>query len=115
MLKPCLRDYEFKEPLQERHEMGKRILERRKRGFLGWTMLSIFWLANGFMLLWLLAALGKWGKIAKIVPEGDKQAFGLEVTIGLKYIFFIWACVAIVTGILACTTRGPKEIIETDT
>ncbi len=51
-------------------------------------------------------------RTAKVVPEADKDAFGLEVALGLKYIFFIWACVAIVTGILAYTTRGAKEVTE---
>jgi fatty acid desaturase len=95
--------------------MGKRIIERRRRGFFGWIMLLVFWLANGFMALWLFSAMGEWGKMAKPTSEAEKAGAGLGIAVGLGVIFSIWACVAIITGLFAYMTRGPKEIIEVQT
>jgi len=88
------------------------MIERRRRGFFGWIFLLIFWAANGFMALWLFGAMGEWGKLAKPMSDAERTGAGLGIAVGLGVIFSIWACVAIVTGLLAFMTRGPKEIIE---
>ncbi len=90
----------------------KRMIERRRRGFIGWVFLIFFWLANGFMALWLFSAMGEWGKMAQPMTDAEKTGAGLGIAMALGVIFSIWACVAIITGALAFMTRGRKEIIE---
>ena len=90
----------------------RRMVERRRRGFFGWIFLVIFWLANGFMALWLFGAMTHWGKMATPVTDAEKAGAGLGMAVGLGVIFSIWACVAAVTGLFAMMTRGRKEIIE---
>jgi hypothetical protein len=93
---------------------GPRLIERRKRGIFGKLMLAVFWLANGFMALWLFSATQQWSKMPTAVTEAEKVGQGLGITAGLGVLLSIWACVAIVTGLLAYMTRGHKEITEID-
>lgn len=90
----------------------RRMVERRRRGFFGWVLLIFFWLANGVMALWLFSAIAQWGDMAKPMTEAEKTGAGLGIAMGLGVIFSIWACVALITGLLAFMTHGRKEIIE---
>jgi hypothetical protein len=75
-------------------------------------MLGIFWVSNGLMALWLFSTLGVWANMEQAVTEAEKVGQGLGIAIGLGVIFSIWACIALVTGLLTYMTRGTKEIIE---
>jgi hypothetical protein len=92
--------------------MARKLIEKRRRGVLGWMMLVFFWIANGLMALWLAGTLVSWGKMAQPVSEAERAATDLGVVVALGVIFSIWACIAIVTGMLAYVSRGRKEIVE---
>lgn len=93
-------------------EVKRRMIERRKRGFFGWVFLVVFWLANGFMGLWLFMTIGNWSEMAKPTSSAAKAGQDIGIVMGLGIIFSIWACVAAITGVFALMTRGRKEIIE---
>ena len=90
--------------------MARKLIERRKRGIFGKLILAVFWLANGLMALWFFAVTQEWSKMATPVSDAEKAGQGLGIAAGLGILLSIWACVAIVTGLLAFMTRGNKEI-----
>jgi hypothetical protein len=94
--------------------MVRKLIERRKRGFFGWIMLLIFWLANGFMALWLIVTINHWSNMAHEVSTAGKAGAAIGVGMGLTFLLATWFFVAIITGLLAYMTRGRKEIIETE-
>ena len=92
----------------------RKTIETRKRGFFGWIFLTIFWLANAFMAIWLFGTLSKWGELAAPTTNAAKAGTGLGMAAGLGIIFSIWLCVSGVTGLLAFMSRGRKEIFEVE-
>jgi fatty acid desaturase len=94
--------------------VAKKLIERQRRGIFGKIMLTVFWLANGFMALWFWGAVDGWSKMATPASEAGKAGQGIGIAMGLGVILSIWACVEIVTGLFALMTRGHKEIMEVD-
>jgi hypothetical protein len=96
--------------------MGKKFVEHRNRGFFGWVFLTIFWVANGLMALWLAAVIIGWGgQMEGPLTDAEKAGAGIGIAIGLGVIFWMWVVVAAVTGLFVLMTRGRKEIIEIET
>ena len=83
--------------------MARKLVETRKRGFFGYLMLTVFWLANLFMAGWLVTTWYVAGKEPHAVEAGI-VATGMLMT--------LWFFVVVVTGMLVFVTRGRKEITE---
>lgn len=95
--------------------MGKRYIEKRRRGVVGWVMLALFWAVNGLMVVSLMATMGQWGERSQsLMTEAERTGYDAGMAIGFTMIMVIWACLAAITGLLAYMTRGRKEIIEQD-
>jgi hypothetical protein len=96
--------------------MGKKFIERRRRGIFGWVFLLIFWAANGFMALWLIMTFAGWGGLLQQpMTDAEKAGAGIGIAMGLGIIFWIWIFVAAITGLFVLMTRGRKEITEIET
>jgi hypothetical protein len=101
----------FAEELRNGESLVRATQERNCRQ----TDADFFWIANGFVALWLFTTLGGWGKMVhQPMSHAEEVGSGLGIIVGLGVIFSIWACVAAVTGLLAFMTRGPKEIVEVE-
>ncbi len=94
--------------------MVRKLIERRKRGFFGWIMLTVFWLANGLMGLWLAGTINEWSKISAPTTEAAKAGTAIGVGLGLSFLLGLWFFVAVITGLFAYMTRGRKEITEVE-
>lgn len=96
--------------------MPRKIIERRRRGLVGFVTLTFFWICNGFMVLWFAFVVKDWAILSsQLVTSAEKAGSGIGIVIGLGTIFSLWALVLAVTSVLVLMTRGRKEIIETDT
>ena len=88
--------------------------EKRKRGLLGKIFLSVFWIFNGLMLWWMIAALGTTsGGIASATSEAAKAGAAIGSAIGLGLILAIWAAGAIILGVIVALTPGKTIVVET--
>jgi hypothetical protein len=88
--------------------------EKRKRGFLGKLFLSLFWIFNGLMLWWMIAALGTTSSgIASATSEAAKAGAAIGSAIGLGLILGIWAAGAIILGVIVALTPGKTIVVET--
>ena len=85
--------------------------ETRQRGFFGWAFLLLFVGFNIFMAYTMFAGLAAIGGRTP-VTEAEKAGHVIGTVIGTSMILFLWACGAIVTGLLALLTRGKKVIVE---
>jgi hypothetical protein len=88
------------------------IREVRKRGFFGWIFLLIFLGFNALMALWLLTYWSNIGGALSSGSEAGRAGAAIGVTIASGVIFFFWAAGAVITGLLALLTRGPRTYIE---
>jgi len=86
--------------------------EIRKRGFFGWVFLLIFLGFNALMAVWLFNYWSQIGGNLATSSEAGRAGAAIGATIGTSMILFIWAVGAVITGLLALLTRGPKTYIE---
>jgi len=95
--------------------MGKKYIEKRRRGFLGWIMLTSFWLVNLGMAALLVSYMVASGEQAQtLTSEAEQAGFALGTAMGVSMLVSLWAGLALITGLLAFMTRGRKELIEQD-
>lgn len=88
--------------------------EKRKRGFVGWIFLIIFWLFNILMLVSLFAGInGTIEKTALLTTEAEKAGAAVGTVIGVGMILTIWALGAAILGLFVVFTRGSKVTVET--
>lgn len=86
--------------------------EIRKRGVVGWITLSLFWIFNILMVLWLFSY---WGDLApefEAGSEAEQTGTAIGATIGTGFIVFFWVAGAVILGLFAILTRGRKTIVE---
>jgi hypothetical protein len=87
--------------------------EIRKRGFLGWVFLILFLGFNALMLWALLAGLAGVGETtASLETEAERAGAAIGATLGAGVLMVVWACGAVILGLLAILTRGSKTVVE---
>ncbi len=95
--------------------MGKRTIERRKRGFFGWIFAAMFWGWNVLMVIWLFAALSEnSSQYEQLTSEAERQGYAAGTGLAFMFVLIIWAMGAVVFGLLSYFTRGRREWIEVD-
>lgn len=85
--------------------------EIRKRGLFGWLFLLVFFGFNILMLAWLVGGISAIGKTPSM-SEAESAGRAIGTMIGMSFVLFIWACGAVVLGLIAFFTRGRKVIVE---
>ena len=87
--------------------------EIRKRGFFGWVFLLLFLCFNALMLWAMFAGLAGVGEVASgLESEAEQAGAAIGATLGIGFLLVIWACGAVILGLLAILTRGSKTIVE---
>ncbi len=87
--------------------------ERRRRGLFGKVFAGVFWLWNGLMVVWLVAAVLAMAEQAPVAGSEAQQAgYAVGATLGLGLILALWAAGAVITGLLSWATRGPLVVVE---
>lgn len=88
--------------------------EKRKRGFIGKSFLFLFWIFNGLMLWWLIAAIGTTSNgVATATSEASKAGAVIGSAIGMGLIMAVWAAGAIILGVIVALTPGKTIVTET--
>jgi len=87
-------------------------IERRKRGVIGWVFLVLFWLFNIFMLISVIGGLANVSSYNDAASTAERAGASIGTAIGLSMLMGMWLAGAVVLGLCALLTQGPK-IIET--
>lgn len=88
--------------------------EVRKRGIIGKLLLIFFWLFNGLMLWWLVAAFQISGDhLNAAASEAEKAGAAIGTALGTGIIIAMWVAGAIILGLLVMLTPGKTIVTET--
>lgn len=88
-------------------------IERRKRGILGWVFLCLFWAFNVLMLISIVSGLANVSaSYGELSSSAARAGASIGTAMGLTMMLVIWLTGAVVLGMCALLTQGPK-IIET--
>lgn len=80
----------------------RRLIEKRRRGIIGWIFLLIFWAYNALMLYSIAVGVASSG------ASGASAGFAIMVWL------VFWAAGAVILGLMAHFTRGKREMVETE-
>lgn len=95
--------------------MGKKLVERRRRGVFGWFFLLVFWGWNALMVLTLFNGIaGTSSEYERLATDAARQGYSAGVGMGILLLLVLWAVGSVVTGMLAFFTRGRAEMVEMD-
>ena len=93
-----------------------RIVEKRRRGIVGWIALTLFWGWNAVMGFAMYTA-GRIGTESAqnltSLTASERMGHDAGVGIALVMLLAIWAMGAVVLGLIAHFTRGRREFITT--
>ena len=89
----------------------RRLVEKRTRGFFGWSFLLLFFGWNLLMVGSLFAGVGATNCI-QYATEAERTGCNAGAGIGIMMVLFMWAIGSVVFGMLAYFTRGKRELIE---
>jgi hypothetical protein len=90
-------------------------IERRKRGVIGWIFLVLFWLFNVFMLISVIGGLANVSSsYDTMTSTAERAGASIGTALGLSMLMGVWLTGAVILGLCALLTQGPK-IIETVT
>lgn len=93
----------------------KRWIEARRRGLFGRLVLAVFWVWNLFCVAWLgVYVVDLAGHYAKLTSEAARTGHAAGAAIGVFMLFGMWGAGAVVLGLAAHFTRGPRELIEVE-
>lgn len=88
--------------------------EKRKRGIIGKIFLILFWIFNGLMLWWLIAAFQISGEqLNAATSEAQKAGAAIGTGLATGMIMAIWMAGAVILGLLVLFTPGKTIITET--
>ncbi|MCV0371088.1 MULTISPECIES: hypothetical protein [Filomicrobium] len=93
--------------------MSKRLVEKRRRGIVGWFFLAIFWIWNALMVAWLVASLrAPIAEYDTLATQAERDGTAAGIGVAFVIILMVWALGGVVFGLLAYFTRGRRELIE---
>lgn len=96
--------------------MGRKWVEKRKRGVFGWLFLMIFWGWNALMAWATIAGMSGTAELAgSAATEAERAGHAIGAGVGLMMLLLLWAAGAVVFELLAYFTRGKREMIEVET
>ena len=91
----------------------RRMVERRRRGWVGFAFVMLFWAFNAAMALWMAGVVQKGMVYRTAAYTGAVTSeFSGAGTAAAMIVLGVWAAGAVVFGGLMLATRGAKEMIE---
>ena len=94
-------------------QVTRKLIEKRRRGIVGWIFLLLFWGFNILMLVALFSGLSQNAADYKtLANEAERQGHAAGTGLGIMMLLMTWAAGAGVLGLLVLFTRGRKEMIE---
>ncbi len=95
--------------------MARRMIERYRRGPIGWLMRILFWGFNALMAFALIVGIaGNAERATQITDASTRAGYWAGTWLGVAILLIVWAAGAIILGLLSHFTRGRKEILDVE-